>query len=319
MSALTEGVHAGEFLLSEAPGDRSRENVTVLSGQDLAAGAVVGKVALGIGGASVPTVSGTGDGTMSLVSAGSEVQEGNYVVTCITKVANGGVFSVVAPDGTALPNLTLTVGAGGTTAYTSRHINFSITDGSTDFEVDDVFTIVVGSTLPTVVGGTGTGTLTLASLGPDAEPGNYLVINRAVVTNGGDFEVLSPSGESIGRFLMGTGSGATAAFTSRHVNFSLTDATDFILANHFNLCVYNKVTKKVVAWDPTPTAWDGRQTAIGILYEAVDASLADQAGVIVTRDAEIRKGDLSWISGTTAAEKTSAYADLAARGVIAES
>ena len=40
----SEGTHAGEFMVSEANGDRSREAVTVVSGQDLVAGAVVGIV-----------------------------------------------------------------------------------------------------------------------------------------------------------------------------------------------------------------------------------------------------------------------------------
>lgn len=44
MTTLTEGVHAGEFILSEAAGDRSREEVTVVSGQNLVSGEVVGKV-----------------------------------------------------------------------------------------------------------------------------------------------------------------------------------------------------------------------------------------------------------------------------------
>lgn len=41
MTTFTEGRHAAEFVLSEAPGARSRENGTVVSGQDLAAGTVV--------------------------------------------------------------------------------------------------------------------------------------------------------------------------------------------------------------------------------------------------------------------------------------
>ena len=79
-----------------------------------------------------------------------------------------------------------------------------------------------------MVGGTGTGTCTAITLGKLAEFGTYKVINRVVVAEGGDFEVLSPSGASVGRFLMGTLSTAAAAFTSDHVNFTLTDATDFI-------------------------------------------------------------------------------------------
>ncbi len=41
---ITEKTHAGEFILSEAPGSLSREQITVVSGQNLVAGAVVGIV-----------------------------------------------------------------------------------------------------------------------------------------------------------------------------------------------------------------------------------------------------------------------------------
>ena len=42
--ALTETLRPGEFILAEANGTISREQVTILSGQNLAAGTVVGKV-----------------------------------------------------------------------------------------------------------------------------------------------------------------------------------------------------------------------------------------------------------------------------------
>jgi hypothetical protein len=41
---LTEGQHRGEFLVSEANGDRSRETVTVASGETLKPGHVLGQV-----------------------------------------------------------------------------------------------------------------------------------------------------------------------------------------------------------------------------------------------------------------------------------
>ncbi len=41
MIVLTEGKHAGEFIVSEANGHRSREIATVLSGENLVAGQVV--------------------------------------------------------------------------------------------------------------------------------------------------------------------------------------------------------------------------------------------------------------------------------------
>lgn len=47
MTTLTEGRHAGEFLVSEANGDRSRETGTLLSGQNLKAGTVLGRTAAG--------------------------------------------------------------------------------------------------------------------------------------------------------------------------------------------------------------------------------------------------------------------------------
>lgn len=44
MSTLTEGKYTGEFLISEGNGAISRAIVTVLSGEDLVAGTVLGKV-----------------------------------------------------------------------------------------------------------------------------------------------------------------------------------------------------------------------------------------------------------------------------------
>ena len=314
-TTLTEGQHAGEFLMGERPDGGARENITVLSGQNLEAGDVVGRVSLGIGRVSIPTVVGTGTGAASLVFAGPEVEVGNYVVTCTAAVAHGGVFSVTTPSGKALPAFTLTPGSGTATAYTSRHINFTVTD-STDFIVGDVFTFVVSTTAPTVIGGTGTGVLTALSLGPDAKPGRYQVINRVVIANGGDFEVIGPDGASVGRFVW-VASGATASFTSRQINFTISDATDYIAGNYFDVAVFNHLAGgKVVEWDPT--TFDGRHKAVGVLYDSVNATSADTAGVIVTRDAVIIKSSLIWAATiTAAAQKESAYSDLATRGVIA--
>jgi len=43
-TTLIEGPHAGEFILSEANGQLSREQVTIENGQDLLAGHVLGEV-----------------------------------------------------------------------------------------------------------------------------------------------------------------------------------------------------------------------------------------------------------------------------------
>lgn len=44
MTILTETLHTGEFIIAEANGSLSREEVTIVSGQNLVAGTVVGKV-----------------------------------------------------------------------------------------------------------------------------------------------------------------------------------------------------------------------------------------------------------------------------------
>ena len=316
MSALTETQHAGSFILSEILGRYGRRALTVLSGQNLVAGAVLGRVSLGIGRVSIPTVVGTGDGTATLVFAGPDVEVGNYVLTCTAAVAHGGVFSLTTPSGKVLPSFTMTPGAGGTTAYTSRHINFSITDGATDFIVGDAFTFVVSTTVPTVIGGTGTGVLSALSLGPDAKPGRYKINNDVVVTNGGDMSVTGPDGTRVGGRFIWANAGATAAFTSRQINFTISDATDYIANNYFDIAVFNQLAGgKAVAWDPT--TFDGRHRVAGILYDAIDASLADTAGVLVDGAAVVRKAALSWGAAITSAQKESAYAEMLQRGIRA--
>lgn len=314
--AITETQHAGAFILSELFGALGRAPVTVLSGQNLIAGAVAGRVSLGIGRVSIPTVVGTGNGTASLVFAGPEVEVGNYVVTCTAAATHGGTFSVTTPSGKVLPSLTLAGGSGATSAYTSRHINFSITDGGTDFILGDAFTFAVSTTVPTVIGGTGNGVLSALSLGPDAKPGRYQIVNNVVVVGGGDMSVIGPDGNSVGGRFLWAASGSTATFTSRQINFTISDATDYIAGNFFDICVFNQLSGgKAVAWDPT--TFDGRHRVAGVLFDDVDASAGDKPGVLVSAPAIIRKGSLSWGASITSSQKESAYLDLAKLGVLA--
>jgi hypothetical protein len=314
MSLLTESKHPGQFLLLEMPRDYSRKKATVLSGQNLLAGAVVGRVNYGVGRASIPAVVGTGNGLMTLVTGGPDVELGNYVITCITAVANNGVFSVVAPSGKALPNATM---AGGSVAYKSSHINFTITDGSTDFAADDVFTIVVSTTAPTVIGGTGTGTISAITLGPDAKPGNYRVENIEAITNGGAFKVVGPDGEQVNvGYVVAGASGTWVVAGHRQLNFTITEATDFIVANYFDVCVFNigeRDEGKLVAWDPIPSTYDGRQNIAGVLLGKVDATAGDLPGVIVAHDAVINGADLTYGAAISAALKQAAVQEFRRR------
>lgn len=126
--------HDGGFIVSEANGNRSREEVILTAG-DLVAGTVLGRITdantVAAGGSNV------GDGAAGAATLGTEALNGTYTLTCTAEDTNAGTFSVVTPLGDALDDLTVAV------AYTSSHFNITIADGTEDFDVDDVFTIDV--------------------------------------------------------------------------------------------------------------------------------------------------------------------------------
>ena len=66
MTAFTEGRRPGDFIISLAHGNRSKENVTLASGNVVVAGEVLGK--LTSGGAYVPYDNGGSDGEQTAVA-----------------------------------------------------------------------------------------------------------------------------------------------------------------------------------------------------------------------------------------------------------
>ena len=86
MTTLTEGVHALEFLLSEAPGSRSREAGVLNAGQSCVAGEVLGQILT----AAAEVTNGDGNGTISAVTIGKDVEVGVYTLTCTAESANAG-------------------------------------------------------------------------------------------------------------------------------------------------------------------------------------------------------------------------------------
>jgi hypothetical protein len=136
MTVYNEGNYLGDVILQELEKRASREEVTVITGQNLKIGAVIGKITKAI---SAPVADGgnTGDGTVTGEALGIASLIGTYTLECIAAAANGGTFKVVAPDGDALPDAEVS------TAYVNEQINFTINDGGTDFVVGDKFTIDV--------------------------------------------------------------------------------------------------------------------------------------------------------------------------------
>jgi phage tail sheath protein FI len=95
-------------------------------------------------GTSTPKVGGNaGNGTLTGLTVDVNADTGAWVVTCQSISTNGGLFSVVKPDGTV--DGVAIVG----TAYNSANgPNFTINDGATDFAIGDAFNIAVAHAIP---------------------------------------------------------------------------------------------------------------------------------------------------------------------------
>ena len=304
MTAVSEGYYAGEFLLGEADAARSRANITVASGEDLAAGAVVAPVLAG----AVADV-GTGDGTVGSLTFGAQAllgdylltcaaagpgvaaagtgaavagntgagtitaspatganaQVGTYMIVCIGVDAGAGEFSVTAPDGTVLG-----VAVVGSAFSAGGHLTFTIADGDPDFDEGDAFTITVAA------------------------------------ANSGTWTVLTPSGLYLPNAYTGV------AYTGDHIRCTIADGdTDFVPGDVFTITVTEGSWKELA-----PAGTDGTQIAKGVLYGPVDASGAAAPGVVITRDAVVQGAKLQWPTGASAGQKAVAVAQLLARGVV---
>lgn len=141
MASQTETNRLNDILKGEIeiPHYFSREAVTVLSGENLTVGAVIGKITKSTPTDGTAAGGNTGNGTCTGVTGGEDTQIGTYTLECVAAEADGGTFKVTAPNGEALPDAQ--VGA----AYTNDQINFTLNDGSTDFAVGDKFTIAVAA------------------------------------------------------------------------------------------------------------------------------------------------------------------------------
>lgn len=97
MTVLIEGRHPGEFLMTEANGQRSRENITIASGAGIIApGTLLGKVAAS--GKFVASAVGATDGSQTVVAValyGCDATSADAAIAAIVRDAevNGHVLS----------------------------------------------------------------------------------------------------------------------------------------------------------------------------------------------------------------------------------
>jgi len=308
MPTLNETTHAGGFILSEANGNRSRENGVLNSGQDLAAGTVLGQLLVGTGAAGAGNI---GDGVLTVGAIGSQVLEGVYTLTCIkagkaddTAVAAAGTSAAYAGntgDGTitAAP----ATGAGAKAGvYRITCIEPGANVGT--FSVQDptgkeIGIATVGVAFATQI------TFTIANGATDFIAGDGFTVTVAAA-NSGVFSVRAPDGVYLLDATVG------AAYASQHIGFTIADgATDFAVADSFTITVAPGAYEIL-----DPAEDDGTQIAAGILYAAVDATSADKACTVIKRDAEVNQYELVWPANISAGNKATAIAQLKARGII---
>jgi hypothetical protein len=303
VTPYTEVWHNGGFLVSEANGHLSREQITLKSGTKYLAGMVLGKVETGTSAAAAALGTNTGDGTVgtiSLVSTPSQV--GNYDVTFTAATA----FTVTAPNGQ-----TATGSTG--TAFAALGIGFTITAGATAMVAGNGFTIAVSGKvgLPTATAtakatNTGNATCGTVSCNGYAPKVGVYTVNFSAATK---FVLEDPDGDVIGHGTTGT------ALNAGGLSFTITaGSTAFIASDAFAITVAAG-TGKYAQWNPA--AADGSQTAAGILFLAKDATSAEKASLAIVRQAEVNASELVWLSTLASGKVDEGIAQLANLGIIA--
>lgn len=192
---LTERRHSGGFMVSEAEGRRSRDQVTLLqqssnfqssSSPILPAGVVLGETLDGASATYAANAGNTGNFTCGTVTLGAGVVEGTYSLDFIAAT----VFNVYQPNGEL-------IGEGHTgVAFSAAGLGFTLTAGNTPAVAGDGATIAiaananVGLWAPVNLSGAD-GTQNAAGIlfnETDASQGNVTVtiISRACEVNGSE-------------------------------------------------------------------------------------------------------------------------------------
>lgn len=253
------------------------EDVLIPAGNNLDRGTVLGRVKQST--PTTGTVVGTGNGTCTAVTGGAKTKQGTYKIQCRDAVAHGGVFDVYDPAGKNLGTVEILGGAGGTGVFKSDEINFTLTDGSTDFIVGDYINIVVTEGVPNTAAcvGTGNGTLTNVEGRRDLKVGAYVLTCTAAVTHGGVFKLEDPDGNILkDDITIPPGAGNSINFETDDLAGTITDgSTDFAVADTFTVTV-TIAPRQCKAADKAAT--DGSSEPYAVLLEALDATSAAKVG-----------------------------------------
>lgn len=153
MPVLTEGRHRNEFMVSEAPGTLSRDNVTLSNVTGAAvtfpAGLVLGRRPIATATA-VAQAGNTGNPTISAVTVNANAKPGRYRI----EFTAATTFVLLDPSDNQLQ-----AGATGTAYPAGSELGFTVTAGGTPAVAGDGFDITVAITGYTHIPFTGGGSL----------------------------------------------------------------------------------------------------------------------------------------------------------------
>jgi hypothetical protein len=136
MSILESNPRIAEFVLTEASGQRSRENITVTQGgTEILSGTILAKADNAATGTGTATAGNTGNPTFGTITAGVTAVPGTYTLTFTAATK----FDVENPDG-------VKIGSGTTgVAFSKAGIGFTLTAGGTPAVAGDEWTIAVAA------------------------------------------------------------------------------------------------------------------------------------------------------------------------------
>lgn len=118
-------------------GPFTSRKVTLLMGQNLTRGALLGRRSVGAAVAAAWAGNAGGTGAIGAVVVGAGAKKGVYKLVCIEPAANAGKFEVNDPDGVIIGVATVGV------AFNAGGLQFTIADGATDFISGEGFDITV--------------------------------------------------------------------------------------------------------------------------------------------------------------------------------
>lgn len=179
--------------------------------------------------------------------------------------------------------------------------------GSTDLPPATVLGMTnVGATASAAAtsGNTGNGTMSAVTTTTAVQGGVY----QLVMISATAFTVEGPNGVIVGEGKTGT------AYAAGGLGFTLTaGGTAFVAGDSFAITVVSGTIKYAAL---NPSATDGTQNAVAVLYGAAKVSGGDVKQTIIARGAEVNGLMLNWPSGITNTQKAAATTQLAAKAII---